>query len=111
MDFSVEKENSAGSFDNLHTTRNSVNWCQSAKYAEDNKFFGIVLDEMRKSSAGIFSEICSKTGQFIANNITFSGSSLVSHWPDGDYRISFELHDDADEKIMNVTYTARFIHK
>lgn len=67
--------------------------------------------ELRKSTAGKFFDICSKTGEFLANNITFTGSSVLSLWPEGDYRMSLHFHDDADEKIMNVTYTARFIHK
>jgi hypothetical protein len=71
--------------------------------------FDIFLKEI-KAVAQDFLNICSKTGEIKAMNVSCSGSEFVAKFADGEYRIEVRLFDAEDNLIGNTTLYSHLFH-
>lgn len=61
-------------------------------FFETVKNFGDVMD------------VCTRSGEFGAANISFADLHFLKVWPRGEYKVNIVLFDDVDNSIMNGTY-------
>lgn len=105
-DLLVTREKASGPPEKIIGIDN-IEWCKTVKMIEDNKFLSIIVAELQKTPMGIYLDVCKRTGDFIAYNISFQESQYAQMWPDGDYKLNALFYDKIDREIMNFTYTAR----
>lgn len=82
---------------------NDVPICAIVEGSESNVLLQRVI-QLVKTYAGDILEICSRTGEFKANNVSVYNASFWALWPNGDYRNTFKFYDNTDDNILNVTY-------
>jgi hypothetical protein len=66
-----------------------------------------VLKNDMKLLAGEFFEICTRSGEIKAMNVSYSVSVIATKFPSGDYRTSIQLFDAIDENIANITISGQ----
>jgi hypothetical protein len=98
--------------DNTYQKIMSIPNIPACRILEGLKFapiFDIFLKDV-KTIAQDFLNICSKTGEIKAMNVSCSGSEFVSRFPDGEYRVELRLFDEQDDNIVNTTLYSHLFH-
>jgi hypothetical protein len=68
--------------------------------------FDALKNDMKLLAGEIF-EICKRTGEAKATNISYSVSVIAAKLPTGEYRGSIQLFDAIDDNIANITISGQ----
>lgn len=79
--------------------------CKILEDGKANPVIQAIIDSLRPIAPEIL-EMCSRTGRFIAHNVTFENSLVTEMWPAGNYKVATRFFDRLDNNIVNVSYSA-----
>ena len=79
--------------------------CSILNGQESNVFIARLLEWIR-GFAGEMLDICSRSGEFTASNLTLANTSMTLFWPSGSYLTSVMFYDSNDDNIITVNCTS-----
>lgn len=79
--------------------------CRIFEGGKTNPLILAIIDTVRPM-APEFIQICTRSGKFSAQNVSFDLVPGIEMWPSGKYKVWLKFFDKLDDNIGNISYTA-----
>jgi hypothetical protein len=83
--------------------------CKTLSSLKNIPVFEIFINEIKKY-ASEFLDLCSRTGEFKAMNISLETSAWAKLFPKGEYMNNYHLFDANDNNVANLTFYTSITH-